>query len=271
MNPFHNKIAIVTGGASGIGKGLCQRLAQAGATVIVADINGDGAEQVAAAIGAPAQAAQIDVSDAAAVEALVQQTVATHGRLDYIFNNAGVCYVGETLDMSMEQWRRIVDVNLLGVVYGTMAAYRVMVQQGHGHIVNSASLAGLSGFAAFTCYSTTKAAVAKFSELLRLEAAGYGVNVTAIAPGFIQSGIYDHSGYNRLSRADADGLIPFNLLPVESAVTQILDGVRRNQGAVIFPTYGKILWWLQRLSPSLLAPIHRKTINDLRKAKQHSF
>jgi len=153
-NPFHNKIVIVTGGASGIGKGLCERLAQAGATVMVADINLAGAQQVAAAIGASAHAAQVDVTDAAAVEALVQQTITTHGRLDYIFNNAGICYVGETLDMSTEQWRRIVDVNLLGVVYGTMAAYRVMVQQGHGHIVNSASLAGLSGFAAYTCYTT---------------------------------------------------------------------------------------------------------------------
>lgn len=153
-NPFRNKIVIVTGGASGIGKGLCERLAQAGATVMVADINLAGAQQVAAAIGASAHAAQVDVTDAAAVEALVQQTITTHGRLDYIFNNAGICYVGETLDMSTEQWRRIVDVNLLGVVYSTMAAYRVMVQQGHGHIVNSASLAGLSGFAAYTCYTT---------------------------------------------------------------------------------------------------------------------
>jgi NAD(P)-dependent dehydrogenase (short-subunit alcohol dehydrogenase family) len=172
---FENKIAIVTGGASGIGRALCQELAQRGARVVVADINAPAAHQVASALtGAHQQAvsACVDVSQEQSVQTLVYETVAQYGRLDYMFNNAGIGLVADLRDMTLEHWRRIVDINLWGVIYGTTAAYHIMLQQGAGHIVNTASAAGLFPSAALgTAYTATKHAVVGLSTAFRPEAA----------------------------------------------------------------------------------------------------
>src|SRR5260221_4433134 len=143
------QVAIVTGAASGIGKVLSERLAEEGAIVVLADIRGDEAHAAAEAIqggGGKAEGAILDVSDAVAVERLVDSVVTRHRRLDYMFNNAGFGIVGELRDVSAADFRRIVDVNLLGVVYGSGAAYSAIRRQGDGHIVNTASFAGLVGF-----------------------------------------------------------------------------------------------------------------------------
>jgi NAD(P)-dependent dehydrogenase (short-subunit alcohol dehydrogenase family) len=129
LTQFQNKIAVVTGGASGIGQALGEELARRGATVVVADIDSARAQQVASAIaeqGRRAESAEVDVADAKQMRALVEQTVSRHGRLDYFFNNAAIGVVGELRDLVPDHWRRLVDVNVLGVVYGTMAAYTVI-------------------------------------------------------------------------------------------------------------------------------------------------
>ena len=123
MTQFQNKVAVVTGGASGIGQALCEELARRGATVVVADIDSQRAQHVASAIaaqGGRAESAEVDVADAKQMQTLVEQTVSRHERLDYFFNNAAIAVVGELRDLAPEHWRRLVDVNLLGVVYGTM-------------------------------------------------------------------------------------------------------------------------------------------------------
>ena len=145
---FQNQIAIVTGGASGIGRALCEELTRRGAVVAVADINYEGAQAVASAIaanGGRATAALLDVTRAENVERLVEDTVRTHGRLDYMFNNAGIGVAGEVRDLSLDHWRKCIDINLWGVIYGTTVAYAAMLRQGSGHIVNTASAAGLIG------------------------------------------------------------------------------------------------------------------------------
>lgn len=132
---FKEKIAIVTGGASGIGRALCEALSRKGAIVVVADIDNEGAKQVAStitALGRRAQAHYLDVSQPEAVQKLVAETVTTYGHLDYMFNNAGIGIAGEARDMSLEQWQRIIEVNLWGVIHGTRSAYQVMSQQGFG-------------------------------------------------------------------------------------------------------------------------------------------
>jgi NAD(P)-dependent dehydrogenase (short-subunit alcohol dehydrogenase family) len=133
MKPFQNRVAIVTGGGMGLGQALCEELARQGAMVVIADLDSDAASQVAQRlqqIGAQAQAMHIDVANEAEVAHLIEHTVAEYGRLDYLFNNAGIAIGGDARDLSVEQWRRVLDVNLLGVVYGTLYAYQVMVQQG---------------------------------------------------------------------------------------------------------------------------------------------
>ncbi|MGA3229732.1 MAG: SDR family oxidoreductase, partial [Candidatus Binatus sp.] len=138
MEQFENKVAIVTGGGMGLGQALCEELARRGSIVVVADIDDNAAGQAASRIaqgGAQARAVWVDVSKQEDVARLIETTVSEFGRLDYIFNNAAVFIGGDARDLSVEQWDRVLNVNLRGVVYGTIDAYQVMVKQGHGHIV----------------------------------------------------------------------------------------------------------------------------------------
>ncbi|HSG88643.1 MAG TPA: SDR family oxidoreductase [Pseudomonadales bacterium] len=185
---YTDRIALVTGGASGIGAALCRALVAEGARVIVADVNLEGAREVATALGSNvARAVHLDVTDREAYAATVADVVATEGRIDYLFNNAGIAVIGNVLKMAPEHWDRLVDVNIRGVHHGVEAAYATMVAQGSGHIVNTASVAGLIPTPGFTAYGMTKHAVVGLSVSLRPEAERYGVKVSAVCPGVINS------------------------------------------------------------------------------------
>ncbi len=194
MSIFKDKIAIVTGGASGIGAALARDLARHGADVLLADIQIDAALGVAAKItasGGRAAAHYVDVTDSEAVARLVARIAAEKGRLDYMFNNAGIAVIGEFRDLPAADWKRMLDINVSGVFAGTAAAYAVMIRQGSGHIVNTASVAGLVPSPGFAAYSASKHAVVGLSTSLRAEAAGYGVKVSAVCPGFVRTPIFD--------------------------------------------------------------------------------
>src|SRR5690242_6558877 len=186
---FNDKTAIVTGAGSGIGAALCRALAAAGADVVCTDIDGEAAKNTASAIGA--RSARLDVTDAAAVQAAVDEVVDRAGRLDLMFNNAGITWGGDTELLTLEQWNAIIDVNTRGVVHGVAAAYPLMVRQGHGHIVNTASMAGLAAAGQITSYVMSKHAVVGLSLALRSEAAGRGVGVLAVCPTAVETPILD--------------------------------------------------------------------------------
>src|SRR4051812_49659220 len=188
---FEAKQAIVTGAGSGIGAALCRALVAAGAHVVCTDIDGDAAAGTAASLGANARAARLDVTDAAAVQAVVDEVVDRTGRLDFMFNNAGIVWGGDTELLTLDQWNAIIDVNLRGVVHGVAAAYPVMVRQGHGHIVNTASMAGLTAAGLITSYVMTKHAIVGLSLALRTEAAERGVGVLAICPAAVETPLLD--------------------------------------------------------------------------------
>jgi NAD(P)-dependent dehydrogenase (short-subunit alcohol dehydrogenase family) len=269
---YDGKVAIITGAASGIGRALAGALCRRGATVVLSDIDGTGVDAVARELATGAarpEAVTVDVTDAAAVSALVENAVAAHGRLDLMFNNAGIAVTGDARDLTLEHWRRVIDVNLMGVVYGSDAAYKVMAAQGHGHIVNIASLAGLIPFPTNAPYSTTKHAVVGLSLSLRAEGAALGVGVTAVCPGFIDSNIYTASEAVNVPQDKLLAQIPFKKVPADEAARKILDGVARNKPIIVFPGYARVLWWLYRLSPRIVAPLGRRTIQDLRKIRQH--
>jgi len=272
MSAFQNRIAVVTGGASGIGRALCEELARRGAAVVVADIDFDRAQEVASAIasqGGRAEAADVDVADAKQMEKLVEQTVSRHGRLDYFFNNAGFGVVGELRDLTPEHWERLVDVNILGVVYGTMAAYRVMVRQGSGHILNMSSLNGLTPTPILTPYGTTKWAVVGFSTSLRVEAASLGVKVSVACPSLVRTNFPDRAAYVGVDKEAYLKRLPWRLMmEPEDAARAILRGVVRNQAIIICPAYGRLIWWFQRHFPWLLAPVWRMTVREWRKLRQ---
>ena len=144
---FKDRVTFVSGGASGIGRGLCEELGRRGAAVIVADLDHPGAAAVAAGIeqaGGRAEAIRLDVADQDALRAALVAVQNRHGRLDFVFNNAGIATFGEARDQALPAWRKVLEVDLWAVITGSLAAYELMREQGHGHIVNTASLAGLS-------------------------------------------------------------------------------------------------------------------------------
>lgn len=270
MKTYQGRIAFVTGGAAGIGRALCAELAAAGATVVVADINEQGAATVAEALrqgGGRADAVRLDVSDGQAVTRSLREAATRHGRIDYVFNNAGISIAGDARDVSEAQWRRVVDINLWGVLHGTRAAYEIMARQGGGHIVNVASLAGLLTFPANAPYSMTKHAVVGLSLSLRAEAADLGVKVSVVCPGYVKSDIFQSSPMLNVPRDKVVAQIPFGLMDTAAAARAILEGAARNRALIVFPRYARVLWWLYRLSPALLAPLERKTIRDFRSVR----
>ncbi len=268
---FTGKIAIVTGAASGIGRAVAVRLGALGATVCVADINTAAARQTVSLIadgGAHAYAAKLDVTKAAGVQKLVGDVVKKHGRLDYMFNNAGIAIVGETRDMTDAHWKQIIDINLMGVLHGTLAAYRIMVDQGFGHIVNTASLAGLIPVPLESSYSLTKYAVVGLSTSLRGEGAALGVKVSVVCPGFIRTPIIENYIAVGFDSADLKSQQPKKMTDVADAARIILSGVAKNKAIIPVGSDCHIAWRLYKAWPSLVDFFGRRGMEELRKIRK---
>jgi NAD(P)-dependent dehydrogenase (short-subunit alcohol dehydrogenase family) len=260
MQPFENAVAIVTGGGMGLGEALCEELGRRGATVVVADIDEGAASQVAARLQ-HSGAVRVDVADEGEVAWLVENTVAEYGRLDYMINNAGIAIGGDSRDLSMQQWRRVLDVDLLGVMHGTVHAYRVMARQGHGHIVNISSLSGLVPQPGNTAYCMSKHGIVGLSLSLRCEGVDLGVKVSVVCPGDMKTKIYDNMVVVNMPREQVATLSrrTHYLMPqmsAQAAARAILRGVARNRPLIVFPTAVQIIWHLYRWFPRLIYPIN---------------
>lgn len=188
---FTGKQAIVTGAGSGIGAALCGALVREGAEVVCTDIDDAAAARTAATLGDRARSARLDVTDPAGVQAAVDEVVGRTGRLDLMFNNAGIVWGGDSELLTLDQWNAIIDVNIRGVVHGVAAAYPLMVRQGHGHIINTASMAGLTAAGQVTSYVMTKHAVVGMSLALRSESVARGVSVLVVCPAAVETPILD--------------------------------------------------------------------------------
>lgn len=247
-------VAIITGAAQGIGLAIARRLAEKKTTLALFDLQAEKLEAVSSELrgrGAKVTTTVVDVRQAAALAAAVADTARAEGRLDYIFNNAGIAIAGKVAAMSLEDWDRLIDVNFRGVVHGVQAAYPIMQQQGYGHIVNTASVAGLVPCPSLVAYSATKHAVVGLSYGLRAEAARHGVKVTALCPGFIDTDLVHHSELRGMDRARAMSGLP-KLTTPDACAKAALRGVEKNLAVVVVTGHGKLLTGLQRLSPELM-------------------
>ena len=187
---LENKIAIVTGGASGIGEGTVRRFIDEGAKCVIADIQYDRAAELANEFGEDAVAFNVDVADESQVEATVEFAVSQYGRLDIMFNNAGILgAVGPISEIDGDGWLRTIDVLLNSVFYGIKHASRVMIQQGSGSIINTASTAGVRAGLGPHVYTAAKHGVVGLSQSVATELGPFGVRVNVIAPGGTISGL----------------------------------------------------------------------------------
>jgi NAD(P)-dependent dehydrogenase (short-subunit alcohol dehydrogenase family) len=270
---MQGRMAFVTGGASGIGKALSGALVARGASVVIADINASSAAAVARELDelgpGSATSVSLDVADAKGFERAVGEVHEQHGRLDLLFNNAGIGIGGPVEELGLEHWERTLDVNLRGVVHGVVAAYPLMVKQGFGHIVNTASLAGLLPFPFGVPYGMTKHAVVGLSVSLRGEARAHGVRVSAVCPGVIDTPILDSEGPADLPRTRLAGRGREMFLrsnhgpayPPERLAEDVLRGVERNRAIIVAPARARTLWLAQRISPRL---VERLTARELK-------
>jgi NAD(P)-dependent dehydrogenase (short-subunit alcohol dehydrogenase family) len=267
MSVFNGKVAIITGAGSGIGKGLAEELSRRGAFVVVSDVNAERVEKTAQGIensGGRVSSSILDVSDYDSVRKMIDDTFAVHGRIDYIFNNAGVAVVGPAHHFSIDDWRKVIDINLKGVVNGVATAYPLMVRQGFGHIINTASIEGLAPLTFSASYVASKYGVVGLTSALRIEGAAHGVKVSAVCPGYVKTSMFKDF---KVIKIDRQKLIPPNWSGVtpEECAKIILRGVEQNRAFIVVTMFAKILWILNRISPDLVIWLMKR---NLQKAKE---
>jgi NAD(P)-dependent dehydrogenase (short-subunit alcohol dehydrogenase family) len=190
-----NRVAIVTGAARGLGAALAQGLSDAGARVVLGDLNEEGAKQVAEQIarsagagGREAAGTQVDVADPESCEALVRFAVSRFGRVDVLVNNAGIDIIEPVGEVTSEAWQRVVDVDARGVLNASQSAVRQMLAQGEGGaIVSISSIAAFVGIPGLASYSAAKGGVNLLTKVMAVELAGKGIRVNAIAPGYLEN------------------------------------------------------------------------------------
>ncbi|MBN2051761.1 MAG: SDR family oxidoreductase [Spirochaetales bacterium] len=271
MNSFKDKVVIVTGGASGIGRAICRYGAERGAHVILADKDFEAARETGSSLqssGGSVKTIRADVSDIRDVEALVLGTFRECGRIDYLFNNAGIGINGEFQDMTLEHWEQIIGVNFWGVVYGCRFAYPIMMKQGFGQIVNTASLAGLIPGGLASSYTAGKHAVVGFSLSLRAEARQYGIKINALCPGYFRTNIQNSTLYvSDYMKAPGNIEMEANMKfpAVEDCIQKMMKGVVKNRGIIMSPRRHKVYWLLHRISPEFIPNMFHRIILRMKK------
>jgi len=251
-NYYLHKIILVTGGGSGMGRALCEKLAEIGATVICTDINTQHADETVAIItrnGKNAVARKLDVAQLPDFEAVIGDMVKEHGRIDMIFNNAGIGITGELRDISIDQWKKVLDINFYGVLYGSQVAYQYMIKQGSGHIVNTSSLAGVVAYIPLiTPYSVSKHAVVNYTRCLRQEAKLFNIKASIVCPGLIDTPIIGSlPAVNADPSWNRDSIKQFEPgISAGEAADYILKGVAQNKEIILFPQMARTIFLFAR-------------------------
>jgi NAD(P)-dependent dehydrogenase (short-subunit alcohol dehydrogenase family) len=256
IKDFKNKVVVITGAASGIGKATAKAFAREGADLVIADNNAQRLEETAREMktaGVRVLACQVNVADRNQVEAFAGQVIKERGQVDILINNAGVGVGGSLLDTNIEDYEWIFSINYWGVVYGLKYFLPHMVARKYGHVVNTASGAGLCSIPAMSAYCSTKFAVVGLSETLRAEVRRYGIGVSTICPGIINTNIVAQSRMNLQEgiRATHNKLVDFYRRfgwPPERVAKAILSAVRHNRSIVPVGPEAWAQWFTKRIS-----------------------
>ena len=268
MKKIQGKVAVVTGAGSGIGRATANALARKGAIIALADINEAGmketARQIAAAGGHSSQHV-VNVADRGQMEAFAKAVEAQHGRVDIVVNNAGIGILDDFADAPLEDFEKVVDINLWGVVYGSKLFLPALLKQGGGHIVNISSLAGIISTPGMVSYGTTKFAVRGFSESLRTELAPLNVGVTSVHPGMIRTNIAKVSPC-------ADSALQQRMVewferwgrPPELVANKIVHAIQNNRMRVLVTPETYVMDLFKRLTPSLAEQVNGLVMRSLR-------
>jgi NAD(P)-dependent dehydrogenase (short-subunit alcohol dehydrogenase family) len=256
------KVAVITGAGSGIGAATARLLARHGAKVHVADLNAEAASAVAREIGGGATHHGLDVTRPEDLEALAEAVFTADGRVDVLHNNAGIGHGGDIEATTVEDWQRVIGVNLLGVAYGVQAFVPRMLKQGHpATIVNTASEAGLIPVARMAPYCASKFGVVGMSESLDAELRSRGIRVVALCPGIINTPIVSDSIMRGQLAADQDKIVAFYAkhgASPDNVAAAVLDAIARPHLIVVSPRSQVIApYLLHRLSPRLTQPLAR--------------
>lgn len=267
MTHWAGASAIVTGAGSGIGLALSEAMVARGAEVWLTDINGDSVAAAADRLGSKAHSRTLDICDAEAFKALAHEVKEAHGSLDFFFNNAGIGGQPEEAHrLTTGVFDRLIDVNIRGVTNGIAAVYPIMVEQGHGHIINTASASGLLPVPLMIPYTLSKHAVVGLSNSLRIEAENYGVRVSVLCPSAIETPILDPEvpegeestwAPNVRRYLTALGGPPYAL---NKFTAETMKAIERNEGVIISPASGRIAALLYRLFPRLVVGKIRKAL-----------
>lgn len=258
MRDLNDRVAVVTGAARGIGRALSVELARAGMHLVLADMALSQLAEVAREVeglGRKAACVETDVRKLPAIEALLAHTLQHFGRCDLVVNNAGVFHGAGLLDTPSEQWQRVLETNLWGVIHGSRVFGAHFVKQGHGHIVNTASAAGLFPVPGMSAYSTSKYAVVGLSLQLRWELASSGVGVTVLTPGVVKTGIARAAGVG-LEHLDLEKAVARSPGPAGLAVKTVR-AIRKNRPLVRYGADAYVFSVLRLLPLWLADPLGR--------------
>lgn len=274
MKKFRNRNIVITGAGSGIGRATAMAFAKEGGKLYIADIVKDRIEKVASEIrenGADATAFVLDVSDKESVEKFANEVIEKAGRVDILMNNAGVSIGSPIEKITLEEWEKLININLWGVIYGVHYFLPAMIRQGgESHIVNTASAAGLVGAPTLSAYCTTKFAVVGLSEVMNIELEKYGINTTALCPGIINTPLISETPVkqnNSDGKALKEKLVRFyekkGASPDEVA-RDVLKAIRKKRPVKMSPnSHVAPLWALRRLSIRLYQSIVRRRADFL--------
>lgn len=261
---FKGKVALMTGAASGLGRGISLALARAGCDLVLVDVNEEGMRETAAlaeGFGARCLVKRADVSSRAEMEKTAAEVLAEWGRVDVLVNNAGVAVGGELVNIPMDDIEWITGINLMGEVYGTRLFLPQMIARGEGHVVNVGSLSSLVVLPFHIAYTTTKFGLAGFSEALWAECKRHGVGVTLVCPGAVSTNIaagtraYPGNERQREVTEKFERMLEEKGMDPEEAGRRVVEAIARGRFLLILGREACLLYYLRRFFPGLMRSV----------------